>query len=59
MILFEKQYDGESLHDLERDVYEAFVEDFNPIMATLPKDPHNFTKGIFTVRIEWTADETH
>ena len=59
IILFEKEYDSESVGDLERDVYEAFVEDFNPIMATLPKDQYNFTTGTFTVRIEWVADETH
>ena len=57
MILFEKQYDGESVCDLERDVYEAFVEDFNPVMAAIPKDRHNFATGTFTVRIEWSADK--
>ena len=56
MILFEKEYDGESLYDLQRDVHEAFVEDFNPIMATLPKDKHNFTMGTFTVKIEWSSE---
>jgi len=53
MILFEKNYDGESLCDLSRDVHEAFKEDFNPIVKNIPCDEYGFQSGTFKVTIEW------
>lgn len=56
MVIFEKQYDGESLYDVPRDVSEAFDEQFNPVIASIPKDEHFIQKGTFTVKIEWNPE---
>lgn len=53
MKIFEKDYSSEELCDLSRDIYEAFDEKFNPIMADIPIDQYNFHKGSFTVKIIW------
>lgn len=55
--LFEKDYDYESLYDLNRDLAEANDEEFNPVMADLPKDEFGFIKGTFTVKIEWKDED--
>lgn len=52
MKLFEKVYDGESLIDIERDVWEALDPDFNPDMESVSQDEHGFLKGDFKVTIE-------
>lgn len=57
MELFKKVYDGESLCDLDRDVSEAFQEDFNPLVGTLPKDEYGIQRGIFTITITWEPEE--
>ena len=54
MVLFEKNYDGESIVDLERDVSEALQEDFNEKLVNIPKDEYGFQQGNFKVTIEWT-----
>jgi hypothetical protein len=54
MILFNKKYDDESLYDLGRDIEEAIDQRFNDLISKLPKDEDGFTKGTFTVTIEWT-----
>ena len=54
MIIFEKEYDGESIVDLDRDVYECLQEDYNQIMTKIPQDEFGFQKGTFKVTIEWT-----
>ena len=54
--IFQKDYDGESLYDLSRDISEAFDERFNPTVATIPKDEHCFQKGTFTVKVEWKPE---
>lgn len=56
-IIFQKQYDGESLFDLERDILECINEEYNDELEELPKDEHGFQKGIFTATIEWSEDE--
>lgn len=53
IVLFEKDYDAESLCDLGRDVEEAVTEDFNPEIPKIPVDEHGFQTGIFKVKIEW------
>ena len=57
MIIFEKVYDGESICDMDRDICEAFLEAYNPVMKEVPCDEHGFCKGTFTVKIEWKNDE--
>ena len=54
--LFKKDYDGESLYDLSRDIAEAIDETYNPVAASIPKDEHGFQQGIFHVTIEWIPE---
>lgn len=53
MELFKKMYDGESIVDIGRDVFEAFDTRFNELAKTIPQDEHGFNKGEFIVTIEW------
>lgn len=53
MIIFKKEYDGESLYDVGRDIDEAFNAAYNYLMDDIPQDKDGFTKGTFTVTIEW------
>ncbi len=55
--LFKREYSGESLYDLDRDISEAFQKDYNPLMAQVPVDEHGFQKGTFTVTVTWSDDE--
>jgi hypothetical protein len=57
--VFEKDYDGESIVDLGRDISEAFDERFNPGIAWIPEmeDSPGFWAGNFKVTITWTKDE--
>jgi hypothetical protein len=57
MILHQKDYNGESLQDLGRDVEESFNGDFNPPALEIPTDGYGFHKGIFRVTIEWIPEE--
>ena len=57
MILFNKQYDGESLIDTYRDFSEALESDYNPLVSEIPQDKYGFQKGTFTVTIEWKNDD--
>lgn len=56
MILFYKNYSGESLYDLSRDIHESFDSDFNPTINIVPQDEHGFHKGTFKVTIEWIEE---
>ena len=56
-IIFEKDYDGESLYDLPRDISEAFNDDFNKEIIQVPKDEFEFLQGTFKVKIEWIPEE--
>lgn len=57
MEIFKKEYDGESLYDLGRDVSEAIIEDYNPVLSDIPTDEHGFQTGTFEVTITWKPDE--
>jgi len=54
MNIFEKNYDGESLYDLGRDIHEAFEGDFNEVINQVPKDEHGFMQGTFKVTVVWS-----
>lgn len=56
-ILFEKDYDGESLYDLGRDISEATDENYNSALNDIPQDEYGFQKGKFTVTIKWSPEE--
>lgn len=51
MIIFEREYDGETLVDVEEDVYDAIN------YSDLPVDEHGFIKGTFKVTISWERGE--
>lgn len=54
--LFSKEYDGESLCDLSRDIHEAFDVRLNPAVAIVPTDEHGFQQGMFKVSVEWIKE---
>lgn len=56
MLIFEKEYDGESLIDIERDLEEAFNPRFNPLVNYVPVDQYGFHKGTFKMIIEWREE---
>lgn len=53
MVIFEKEYDGESLYDLSRDIGESFDPLYNLIIKEIPEDEQGFQKGTFKVTIRW------
>lgn len=57
MEIFKKEYDGESLYDLERDVVEALMEEYNSVIGEIPTDEHGFQQGTFEVTITWKPNE--
>ena len=50
ILLFEKTYYGESLVDIEQDVWDACADDRVPI------DKHGFAQGAFKVTITWVPE---
>ena len=57
MKLFQKIYDGESIVDIGRDVFEAFDSSFNATAALIPKDEYGFQQVTFKVTIEWELED--
>lgn len=55
-VLLNKKYDGESIVDIDRDVYEAFIADFTPVVDDIPVDENNIQQGVFTVSITWSPE---
>lgn len=57
--LFKKEYDGESIVDLYRDIGECIDGRFNPLAAQIPEMENfpGFAAGTFTVSVTWTPDE--
>ena len=51
--VFTKQYDGESLYDLGRDIAECFDPKYNEVVKEVPQDQYGFQSGTFTVTISW------
>lgn len=49
--IFHKQYDGESIVDADRDVWEAIE------FAEVPTDEYGFQKGTFYVTVMWKPDD--
>lgn len=56
MKIFEKIYDGESLYDLGRDMEEAIIEEYNPLISDIPFDENGMQKGRFIVSIVWEEE---
>ena len=57
--VFKKEYSGESIVDLDRDVAEAIDAASNPVMDRIPVDAYGFQKGTFTVSIVWSEEPSH
>lgn len=51
--IFNEEYDGESIVDLQRDIAEALDSRFNDVMKVIPKDEHGFTEVVYNVIITW------
>jgi hypothetical protein len=56
MKVFEKDYDGESLYDLGRDIAESIDVTYNPIVKDIPQDEYGIQLGTFKVTIEWSEE---
>lgn len=57
--VFKKEYSGESIVDLERDISEALDTTFNPGIDRIPVDDYGFPKGTFTVAIVWSEETSN
>lgn len=55
--IFKKEYDGESLCDVSRDIMESFDERFNPAVKDIPVDENYIQEGRFIVTVQWTLNE--
>lgn len=55
--IFSKEYDGESICDVSRDVMESFDDRFNPLAANIPVDENYIQEGRFVVTVQWTPYE--
>lgn len=49
----QKEYDGESIYDLGRDVEESLNGDYNARVYSIPEDEYGLKIGRFKVTIEW------
>lgn len=54
--LFEKEYDGSSLCDIQRDVYEMLDERFNPNAKHLIKDEYGNIEGRVIITVDYMKD---
>lgn len=57
MILLEKEYGGESICDVHRDMEEAFDAEMTQQLKLIPQDEHGFQKGTFHVIIQWHPED--
>lgn len=55
--IFYKEYDGESLGDVSRDVMESFDERINSVVKGIPVDENFIQEGRFIVSVQWTPYE--
>lgn len=56
MIIFNKQYDGESICDVQRDIIEAFDSRFNPLVKDIPQNEDGFPLGTFVVTVTYKEE---
>lgn len=55
--IFSKEYAGEELNDVERDVSEAFDPQMNHRVIDIPINDAEMQTGMFTITITWEPDE--
>lgn len=53
LTLLNKTYDGDSIVDVERDVWEAFDPSFTPQAARIPTGAGGIHQGAFKVTVVW------
>ena len=51
MILFKKDYVGNGILDVSRDITDVIYSEYD-----IPTDEHGFHTGTFTVTVTWTKD---
>ena len=56
LLVFEEDYSGESIVDLNRDLDECFIEEYNTVMEQIPSDEYGFHQGTFKVTVEWSPE---
>lgn len=56
-LVFKKNYDGSSLSNIGRDVYECFITAHNQAMYNIPTDERGVPNGVFKVIITWVLEE--
>lgn len=55
-VIFDKEYSGESIVDVYRDICEAVDQRYNPKLDEIPVDEYGFQKGRFVVNILWSEE---
>ena len=58
MIIFQKEYDGESIIDLPEDIGEMLDPDFNDLVDVeqIPQDEYGIHQGKFIVTVTWVPE---
>jgi len=56
LTIFTKEYSGEELCDVDRDVSEAFDPNINHRVIDIPQDINGMQTGHFTVTITWEEE---
>jgi len=54
--IFSREYSGDELCDMERDVSEALFVDTNPRAEVITTNDDGFPQGNFTVTITWDEE---
>ena len=57
MLLFEKEYNSESLFEVTKDIFELFNEEYNDDLKSIPTDEYGFAAGTFKLVV--TYEEPH
>lgn len=57
IVVFEKEYDGESIIDMSQDVGECILSEYNPIVSQIPSDEYGIQLGKFVVSVVWKPEE--
>jgi len=55
--IFDEEFDGEELFDIEREIANAFCDKLNPITKAIPRQEGSLTyEGKFKVSIIWEGE---
>ena len=55
--LFNKDYCGEEICDVDRDVSEVFDSRITPAIESVPVDEHGLHKGKFRITVTWCSED--